>query len=69
MSIRRLVGRLFMKKNMFTFLVGILVCLLLNVIMYNLGMKSITVMIILDCLLVFVMQNLIKKNGSRDDSK
>ncbi len=50
-----------MKKNMFTFLVGILVCLLLNVIMYNLGMKSITVMIILDCLLVFVMQNLIKK--------
>lgn len=61
MSIRRLVGRLFMKKNMFTFLVGILVCLLLNVIMYNLGMKSITVMIILDCLLVFVMQNLIKK--------
>lgn len=68
MSIRGLVGRLFMKKNMFTFLVGILVCLLLNVIMYNLGMKSITVMIILDCLLVFVMQNLIK-NGSRDDSK
>lgn len=61
MSIRRLVGRLFMKKNMFTFLAGILVCLLLNVIMYNLGMKSITVMIILDCLLVFVMQNLIKK--------
>ena len=61
MSIRRLVGRLYMKKNMFTFLVGILVCLLLNVIMYNLGMKSITVMIILDCLLVFVMQNLIKK--------
>ena len=61
MSIRRLVGRLFMKKNMFTFLVGILACLLLNVIMYNLGMKSITVMIILDCLLVFVMQNLIKK--------
>lgn len=55
-----------MKKNMFTFLVGILVCLLLNVIMYNLGMKSITVMIILDFLLV--LDNLAEKRKMYEEN-